>query len=85
MHFPTLVAQSNLPADVTAIVEDLLARKAVTRELGEGPLPTPIGALIDDEFTRAREQRLDEPWRPAEDAVEAANRLFRHWVLRERS
>jgi len=37
--FRPLVAESGLPADVTEIVDDLLARKAVTRELGRGPLP----------------------------------------------
>ena len=39
MHFPTLVAQSDLPADVTAIVDDLLARKAVTRERARARCP----------------------------------------------
>src|SRR5215470_15217825 len=42
MHFPTLAAESDLPAEVAAIVQDLLARKAVTRELGTGTLPQPI-------------------------------------------
>lgn len=83
MHFPTLVKESVLPADVVAIVDDLLARKAVTRELGEGPLPAPIGALIDQEFAQAREHWRDEPWRPERDAVVAADALFRRWVLNE--
>jgi predicted nucleotidyltransferase len=80
MHFPTLAAESDLPVDVTAIVDDLLARKAVTRELGLGRLPPPIAALIDAEFAIAREllpaqvERLD----PA--IVSAANDLFRRWV-----
>ena len=29
-----------------ATVDELLARKAVTRELGTGPLPVPVGNLI---------------------------------------
>src|SRR5215467_11307852 len=45
MHVPSLIAASDLPADVLAIVDDLLARKAVTSELGTGPLPAPIGRL----------------------------------------
>jgi uncharacterized protein len=81
MHFPTLAAESDLPADVAAIVEDLLARKAVTRELGSGPLPAPIAALIDAEFADAHERRLDQPWRAEPEALAAADALFRRWVL----
>ena len=44
MHFPTLVAQIELPASVAALVDELLARKAVTRELGTGALPGLIAA-----------------------------------------
>jgi uncharacterized protein len=80
MHFPTLVAASALPADVAAIIGDLLARKSVTRELGDGPLPQPIGALIDAEFAIAREHWARHPWRPAPATVAAANALFRRWV-----
>jgi predicted nucleotidyltransferase len=81
MHFPTLVAESDLPADVTAIVGDLLARKAVTRELGSGALPAPVAALIDAEFAGARERWRDEPWRPERETIAAADALFRRWVL----
>ncbi len=82
MHFPTLVAASDLPAEVTAIVDDLLVRKSVTRELGSGPLPAPIGALIDAEFAIAREQWRREPWRVDPATVAAANALFRRWAAR---
>jgi uncharacterized protein len=81
MHFPTLIATSNLPADVVTIVDDLLARKAVTSELGSGPLPTAIGHLIDDEFAIAREFWRDEAWRPDAGTLAAANELFRRWVV----
>jgi uncharacterized protein len=80
MHFPTLIAGAELPAAVTAIVDDLLARKAATRELGAGVLPAPIAALIDAEFVAAREQWLKEEWRPDPARVAAANRFFRAWV-----
>ena len=81
MHFPTLVVESDLPRDVTAIIDDLLSRKAATRELGSGPLPAPVAALIDAEFANAREQWLDEPLPLERDAVAAADALFRRWVL----
>jgi predicted nucleotidyltransferase len=80
MHFPTLAAESELPAEVAAIVADLLARKAVTRELGTGPLPEPIAALIDAEFALAREYWLNESTRPEPEIIAAANDLFRRWV-----
>jgi uncharacterized protein len=80
MHFPTLVAESGMPADVVAIIAELLARKAVTRELGSGPLPPPIGSLIDTEFAIARDHWLGEPWRADPEVVAAADDLFRRWV-----
>jgi predicted nucleotidyltransferase len=82
MHFPTLIAQSEIPPDVAALVDDLLARKAVTSELGDGPLPAAIGRLVDEEFAVARELWLDEPWRPDPATVAAADDLFRRWVTR---
>ena len=82
MHFPTLIAQSDLPPDVAVIVEDMLARKAVTSELGTGPLPVPIGRLVDEEFAIAREMWLDEAWRPDAATLAAADALFRRWVTR---
>jgi predicted nucleotidyltransferase len=54
MHFPTLMAECSPPAEIMAITEDLMARKAVARELGEEPLPPAIGAFIDSEFDLAR-------------------------------
>jgi predicted nucleotidyltransferase len=80
MHFPTLADESELPAELAAVIEDLLARKAVTRELGSGPLPAPIGALIDAEFTLAREIWPAEPGRPATEVVAAANVFLRRWI-----
>jgi predicted nucleotidyltransferase len=82
MHFPTLVAASDLPTEVTTIVDDLLARKAATRELGSGLLPAPIRTLIDAEFAIARMQWPREPWRPTPSTVAAANALFRRWAAR---
>jgi uncharacterized protein len=54
MHFPTLMAESELPPDVAVIVADLLACKARTRELGTGPLPQPLANFIDKELEWAR-------------------------------
>jgi uncharacterized protein len=80
MHFPTLVRESDLPPDVRAIIDDLLVRKATTRELGTGPLPAPVGELIDQEFELARTQGPRVAPRPDPDAMNAANALFRRWI-----
>ena len=48
------MAESELPPDVAAIVANLLACKATTRELGTGPLPQPLAAFIDGELEWAR-------------------------------
>jgi predicted nucleotidyltransferase len=79
MHFPTLVAECDLPDDVRAIVDELLLRKAETRELGHGALPEPIRDLIDGEFAIAEAEQA-EPLRVSADAKAAADRFFRRWV-----
>ncbi len=82
MHFPTLMAQCEPPAAVTEIVTELVARKAVTRELGAEPLPPPITDFIDGEFVLARrvfeKQRLAVP----DEDRDAAQAFFRDAVRR---
>ncbi|VVT19574.1 conserved hypothetical protein [Sphingomonas sp. EC-HK361] len=55
MHFPTLMAECDPPSDVMAMTDDLIARKAQTRELGQGPLPNLIATFVADEFAAAHE------------------------------
>jgi predicted nucleotidyltransferase len=80
MHFPTLVAESDLSENIVALIDDLLARKSVTRELGKAPLPAAIGALIDAEFTTARELWPSEPWQPEAAVIDRANSFLRKWL-----
>lgn len=54
MHFPTLLRDCDAPPVVVEIVGELLARKALTRELGSEPLPEPVLAFIEAEFEEAR-------------------------------
>ena len=76
MHFQTLLHDSRVPADVLTIAEELVARKALTRELGTGPLPAPIRDFIDTEFTRQSE--LDRrPLRLSAEAKIDAETFFR--------
>lgn len=55
MHFPTLMAECDPPADIRRIAEDLIARKAETREMGAAPVPAEIERFIDTEFEIAAE------------------------------
>lgn len=55
MHFRTLMAECDAPRDVAAMIGELIARKAETRELGEGPLPEAIARFVADEFAEARD------------------------------
>lgn len=82
MHFPTLMKESEIPAEVSDEVAELLAKKAVTRELGSAPLSPTIAAFIDTEFDLARPNYQDVVHRPSGEAVAAANVLFRNVVRR---
>lgn len=53
MHFPTLIAECDPPAQVRAIIADLIARKAETRELGLAPMPAEIAAFVEAEYALA--------------------------------
>ncbi|MEA3033482.1 MAG: uncharacterized protein QOH86_1498 [Sphingomonadales bacterium] len=82
MHFPTLMAQCEPPAELAALVEALIARKAETRELGEAPLPEPIVRFVDEEFALARETLPVRSARLDPAARAAAEMLFRRAVER---
>jgi predicted nucleotidyltransferase len=81
MHFPTLCAQAALQPDLNACIEDLLARKAVTRELGRGPMPQLIRSAILSEFDEAEAAFFQRCTRETEDE-ERADAFFRDWVKR---
>jgi predicted nucleotidyltransferase len=83
MHFPTLVEEGDWPDHSRELVADLLGRKAVTREMGRGPMPRPLDEFIDSEFRIAREALTGgERGRNAE-ASEEADLLFKQitWHL----
>ena len=80
MHFPTLISECEPPPDVASIVDDLMHRKAVTRELGSAALPEPIRAFIDSEFDQARLTFGDRRITLSPTGVMAAEELFRRYV-----
>lgn len=80
MHFPTLLSESEPPADIVPIVEDLLARKAMTKELGTGRLPQPIKLFIDAEFDAAASAFTRPPRRTLATARSEMAHFFAKWV-----
>ena len=82
MHFPTLLAQSDVEAEVVDLCHDLIARKAVTRELGSAPVPAALIAFIEQEFVRA-EPTLSGSLAPLDREIRnQASALFRETVIR---
>lgn len=53
MNFPELCRGADLPSDLHTVITDLLAKKAITRELGRGPMPHMIRDAILAEFATA--------------------------------
>jgi uncharacterized protein len=82
MHFPTLIKECDPPPVIVRIIDDLIARKAVTRELGTAPVPAQIDTLIEDEFAIAREI-APEPAR--NDAARAAGKALFADLIRQYS
>ena len=81
MDLPTLLAEADLDGPTRAVVDDLVATKAVTRESGVVLVPEPIVRFVRDEFLAA-EQRLEHET-PVQDrgaARRAAEAFFRHAV-----
>lgn len=81
MHFPSVVSEADLPDDVAAIISDLIARKAVTREMGDGQIPSPVTALLDAEFAAAEDMAAVAP-SASPEAKAAADDLFAAMTLR---
>lgn len=68
-----------MPSAVTMFLDDLLARKAVAKELGSSPRIPELDALIDTELESARPHSA-AVIQPA-DLLDDANALFRELVL----
>lgn len=84
MNFQTLMAESEVPPDVLAIVDELIVKKSETRELGEGSLPGPIAGFIDSEFREANMSIDERPPAVTDEAREDIDRFFRESLDRFR-
>lgn len=74
MHFPTLLAEADPPAEVLALANELIARKAVMRELGSGHIPKPLREFI--RATLVEDADPDRTEAPSAAARGAADDLF---------
>jgi predicted nucleotidyltransferase len=81
MDLPSLIAESDAAPDVSDAVAELIALKAVTRELGAGEPPEVLRRFIDDEFDAAAERDVTERSDLAAATAEA-DAFFRSLVLR---
>ncbi len=82
MHFPTLMAEIELPSDVADHVADMLRRKAASHEMGVEALPPVIGAFLDHEFALAGEVFETAPLRVDEAARAEAETFYRYVIQR---
>lgn len=82
MHFPTLMSECDLPAELRKEVADLMHRKFSTRELGAAPLPPSVASFLDSEFEQARASFESGLARTPEEVVSQAERFYRSVVER---
>ena len=80
MHFPTLLAEADIPGPLHARIEQMLADKALTRELGRAPIPEDIRNFLraEDELSEALSR---EPLTLEMDAAQALGDAFFQTML----
>lgn len=81
MDLPTLLAESTASDEVRAAAAELIAAKAVAREVGTGAAPDPLRRFVAEELERA--ERADALFVPAgpSTARERADDFFRRELL----
>lgn len=82
MHFPTLAAEAELTADLASLIAELLAREAVTNELGTGEAPENVRSFVATELAAAGHLLDAEKPREAPEAYVLAEAFFRSSVKR---
>lgn len=77
MDLPTLLSESSVPQSVKDAAAELIAAKAVTRELGTGTPPTVLEQFVGEELDRAEYFETVEPRRDAATVRAIADEYFR--------
>ncbi len=80
MSLSELLAGVELPAEVETFIDDLVARKRGTKELGTGPRIAALDRFIESEIDAARRLKTATRKRPKE-LIADADALFREIVL----
>jgi uncharacterized protein len=76
MQIQRLIALAQLDPETQKLIGDLIAQKAETGELGEGPLPEPFARLIMGEV-EAASRTAQRPGVPSPEFRAIANELYR--------
>ena len=79
MDLAALMEGADLPAAVSALIDELRARKAKTRELGKGPRIAEIDTFLQAEIADATD-RLETLPKPDDSLLAEADALFRDLV-----
>lgn len=82
MSLPVLLAECAPSAEVAALTAELIARKAATREMGEGLPPPALTAFMRGQFEAARGWAEADGAPVDPDAHDAAVALYRRTVER---
>jgi len=80
MDLACLLEEGEAPDAVVRAARDLVALKAVSREMGSGTVPEPLGRFVADELRRAADARSRADARPTVRTETAA--YFRSAVAR---
>lgn len=82
MHFPTLMAQCDPPAGLAALLNDLIAKKAVTRELGTSPMPREVAEFVETEY-RLAETAFSKPLPTSQPRMKSEAATFYRQMVEE--
>jgi uncharacterized protein len=79
MSFLDTIDQCDLPALLKVRIEELIAQKARTREMGEGKAPEELCRFIDEELEQALTSLKHSKPKLSPDRFELANHAFYRW------
>jgi predicted nucleotidyltransferase len=82
MHFPTLCDETDMPAALRAQIGELLALKAASREMGQGPVPQELLHFTLQEMQKPLPVAVG-PASADMAGQSAVDAFFRRWVRRQ--
>ena len=82
MNLSELLEQCDPPSDVVTETTELLAKKAVTRELGRGTIPPAIARFVENEFALAYDAYEHADGSVSDHARDVASAYFRETVAK---